>query len=98
MDGELPSGADNVSADTSMYFEEFKETYNTSWRDVFKYDEIIRWVKIFKARLGYADVFRVFVKDSKIDNARTFDVAITLMIFSKPFLYSCYVIGFGFLL
>lgn len=93
MDGELPSGADNVSADTSMYFEEFKETYNTSWRDVFKYDEIIRWVKIFKARLGYADVFRVFVKDSRRDSsvrtdARTFDVAITLMIFSKTLFYS----------
>lgn len=88
MDGELPYRGDNVSVTNSRYLVEFEETFNTSWQKVYKYDKIIRWLKIFNVRLGYADVFRVFVEDSrKQSSARTdpwtIDVAITLMIFGK---------------
>lgn len=89
LNGELPQRGDNVSAATSKYFEEFQETNDASWQNVYEYDEIIRWVKILDVRLGYADVFRVFVEDSRTDSSdrtdalQTIDMAITLMIFGK---------------
>src|SRR5688572_25222444 len=40
LNGELPPRAGKVSPATSRYFEEFQKTYNVSWQNVYKYDEI----------------------------------------------------------
>lgn len=103
-DGELrrPVGreVDRLGPNKS---EKFLETYNTSWQSVFVFDELNRWLKIRKVRLGYADLFRVFIgqnrtgetKEENSTEGQAFDVAITFVTFGKIFLYVDYISQFS---
>lgn len=94
-DGELPCSSVGREGGrvSSTNMEKFSKTYNTSWQKVFKFERQNRWLKIKNVRLGYADLFRVFVGEKKTGETadrtsaegQTFDVAITLMTFGKNF-------------